>query len=132
MKKIEYRCPKCGSTEVLQDAYLHLNSGETSTYDQLSCGECGYEFDTADEVELDEPVEEILEFYAVSGRVCGDDEDTTLVFKASGRGDAISQFREQMWELEGLTPEEIDQAEACGEGVFVNSTVKSRTAIVEV
>lgn len=53
MKKIEYRCRSCGSNDVLQDAYVHMNTGEVSTYDHIVCNTCGYDSYAADEVEIE-------------------------------------------------------------------------------
>lgn len=132
MKKIEYRCPSCGSNEVLQDAFVDMNTEEVSTFDDKTCNQCGKHFHTAAEVEIDVPDEEVLEFYAVSGRICGDDEDTTLVIKAASRQAALDEYTETMWSLDGTPQADRELLEANGEGVFINSVVKSKTAIVEV
>lgn len=59
MKKIEYRCPYCGSSEVLQDAYLDMNTEEVHLYDNKVCGDCSAEFDSALEVEVEVEDEEV-------------------------------------------------------------------------
>lgn len=134
MLKVEYRCPKCGSSDVLQDAYFHMNTGEYSTYDNKTCDNCGYDFHTADEVEVEVEDEGEFEyrFYAVSGRVCGDDEDTTLVIKAEDRTSALAEYREQMMAINGLSTSELEHLEANGEGIFINSVVMSTAPIHEV
>lgn len=54
MKKIEYRCPECGSREVLQDAFVHMNDEyDVRTFDNKTCDSCGASFDEAAEVMID-------------------------------------------------------------------------------
>jgi len=71
-------------------------------------------------------------FYAISGRICGDDEDTTLVIKADDRQAALGEYRDQMRDMAGMTEGELEHLEGNGEGLFVNSIVRSLTPIVEV
>jgi hypothetical protein len=50
---VEYLCPKCGSSNVLQDAYVNMNTGEEQVFDQKTCADCGAEFDVAVEVPIE-------------------------------------------------------------------------------
>ncbi len=65
--KKDYRCPECGSRELVSDAYARWDFGSqtwelSSTYDPLICDECGEETTESDaEVTLGEdgcPVED--------------------------------------------------------------------------
>ena len=51
MRTITY-CGKCGSTDVLIDAYQHANTGDVSTYDNCVCAKCEYDGNDFREVEL--------------------------------------------------------------------------------
>lgn len=51
MKNVTY-CGKCGSTDVLIDAYMHANTGEVSTFDNCVCAHCDYDGNDFQEVEL--------------------------------------------------------------------------------
>lgn len=74
-------------------------------------------------------------FYAISGRLCWDDEDVTLVtlvIKADDRQAALDEYRDQMMTINGLSTSELEHLERNGEGLFVNSIVRSVSPIVEV
>lgn len=68
-------------------------------------------------------------FYAVVGRICGDDEDSILTLCADSKEEAINQFRHWMWEQDGSSQEDRDLLEANGEGVFVNQILVSASPI---
>lgn len=36
-------CSRCKSIDIVQDANLHVNTGEYSVYDQMQCCSCGYD-----------------------------------------------------------------------------------------
>jgi hypothetical protein len=68
-------------------------------------------------------------FYAVIGRICGDDEDNVLTLCADSREGAINEFRQWMWDLDGSSPEAIELMEDNGQGVFVNHVLVSTAPI---
>jgi len=70
-------------------------------------------------------------YWAVAGRMCGDDEDHVRFFQHCTREDAIDLFRIQAYEDEGMSVEERELAEANGEGVFVNIVLASDSPIEE-
>lgn len=70
-------------------------------------------------------------FYAVVGRICGDDEDSVLTLCADSKEEAINQFRHWMWEQDGSSPEAIAEMEAADQGVFVNYVLMSSAPIEE-
>lgn len=43
MTRTRYTCPTCGGDRIVQDAYLWLNTDETTTYDAVLCDDCGVE-----------------------------------------------------------------------------------------
>lgn len=71
-------------------------------------------------------------YIAVIGRMCGDDEDTCLLFECVTREGAINAFTEHMRLLDNMTAEELELAEANGEGVFINHVLASVSPIEEV
>lgn len=68
-------------------------------------------------------------FYAVVGRICGDDEDSVLTLCADSREGAINEFRRWLWDLDGSSQEYIELMEANGQGVFVNHVLVSTAPI---
>lgn len=52
MTKTLYTCPNCGSENVLQDAYVNMNTGEEQTFDTKTCADCYRNFDEAIEAEV--------------------------------------------------------------------------------
>lgn len=71
-------------------------------------------------------------FYAVIGRLCGDDEDTVLTFGAEDKEDAIRQFYEAALVIWGIDAEELARLSANGEGWFINNVLSSSAPIHEV
>lgn len=74
--------------------------------------------------------------YLVVGRMCGDDEDTVIVYHAASWEAAVGLYLDDMWgvELSSYTdPDERkeirQQAEAIGEACFVNHVYESETPI---
>lgn len=79
-----------------------------------------------------------MKHYLVTGRMCGDDEDTAKSFQAESRDEAINYYVRDMWELELTSfcdPRERlnlrQQADGIGEGVFVNGVFVSDSPIEE-
>lgn len=76
-------------------------------------------------VASDEPP---LRFWAVTGRLPGDDEDTLHCFEAATQEDAVALFEEAIWEDEtDLKRDEVFAAH--GRTVFVNSIAVSDAPI---
>lgn len=67
-------------------------------------------------------------YYAVTGRIHGDDEDTMLFFEATSQEEAWQMFREEMT---GIDPEGAEKSkEECEQEdpvIYINSTACSRT-----
>lgn len=61
-KRIRMICPKCGSAEVLRDAYASWDEDAqawalSATFDDFTCGGCGSQWIKPEEEEIaDEPV----------------------------------------------------------------------------
>lgn len=70
-----------------------------------------------------------MKYYLVTGRVCGDDEDTSLTFFCDTKEQAVTDYRETMWELDGTSKDERWLMEACDQGVFINGVFVSDTPI---
>lgn len=79
-----------------------------------------------------DPVEPELKWFAVTGRIPGDDEDACHIFNVGTRGEALAAFEEAMWEDE---PDAESARESLrkehGQTVFWNSIVCSDTPITE-
>lgn len=45
---------RCGSPRVYRDAAMNVNTGEVSTYDSMSCSDCGYDGRHYREIEVDD------------------------------------------------------------------------------
>lgn len=74
-----------------------------------------------------------LKWFAVTGRLPGDDEDTLYVFNVATREDAIKAFEQAMYDNE-VNPEETRESvfKEHGQYVFVNSIVSSDTPIADI
>lgn len=73
-----------------------------------------------------------LKFYAVSGRIPGDDEDTTHLFQAEDREHAIEQFKDALWS--GKDEDHEDRAgtrDSEGTDTYINSVVVSDSPITD-
>lgn len=74
-----------------------------------------------------------MKYYAVTGRMCGDDEDTVELITAESSDEAAEEFKRRKWEYTGMEGEELAEAqaeaEANGEGVFINHILVSTAPI---
>lgn len=70
-------------------------------------------------------------YYAVIGRICDDDEDSVLAMYAYSQEEAVNEFKQWLWSLDGSSPEAIAEMEAADQGVFVNYVLKSSAPILE-
>lgn len=72
-----------------------------------------------------------MKYYAVSGRIPGDDEDTMLcVGQHPNNGSAIASFMDEMRALYSLTPQDSEiMRKSYDTDVFINSIVSSDTPI---
>lgn len=72
-----------------------------------------------------------LRYFAVTGRIPGDDEDTQRVFRVASREEAISAFQDQLWSEEddedGSARDSVLREH--GQSTFINSVVASDTPI---
>jgi len=66
-----------------------------------------------------------LRYFAVSGRIPGDDEDTTLVVEASDRDAAIALFSDELWDGQGSVDDRQRVEDGHGTDTYVNSIVAS-------
>lgn len=58
-----YYCRCCFSTNLQRDAYVGINDEEVSTFDQVMCGDCGYDGRRYMEVHLpDAEFDQCVEF----------------------------------------------------------------------
>ncbi len=78
-----------------------------------------------------------MKYFAVIGRMCGDDEDSVEIMTVPDEAAAKEEFKRRMWEYTGIDdPEELaeaqENAEANGEGVFINHILTSNAPIVDV
>lgn len=67
----------------------------------------------------------VLRYFAVSGRIPGDDEDITLVVEAGGREDAIKLFSDELWDGRGSVADREREEEVSGTDTYINSIVVS-------
>jgi len=75
--------------------------------------------------------ESLMKWFAVTGRIPGDDEDSCLVFQDVSRGGAIESFEQAMFE--GKPSEARDNVfNEHGASVFINSVVVSNTPIEQI
>lgn len=74
-----------------------------------------------------------LKWYAVTGRIPGDDEDSLYVFQVGSREDAIKAFEEAIWAEETDAEEGRESVfNEHGQYVFLNSIVVSDSPITDV
>jgi len=75
-------------------------------------------------------IEHSARYFAVTGRIPGDDEDTLHVFHVSNRDEALKAFEEALWENEPDAETGRDTVfKNFGQIVFVNSIVVSDSPI---
>ena len=72
-----------------------------------------------------------LRYYAVTGRIPGDDEDTVMVFQADDREHAIEQFKDAMWSGHGDEDDRASMEGEHGTDTYINSVLVSDTPIEE-
>lgn len=137
------RCPCCGSQEIDGSAIeveagicsqeVYCRSCQASWIDQYTLS--GFELQS----DPTEPHEEIvpaqepkLKFWAVTGRIPGDDEDSLHVFEVATRDEATEAFENAMY-AEETNPEEARNNvwHEYGGYVFINSIVSSESKIEE-
>lgn len=70
-----------------------------------------------------------MKHYLVTGRICGDAEDTTLTFMATSKQEAIDAYTSLMWSQDGSSQDERWLLEACDQGVFINGVFVSDSPI---
>lgn len=68
-------------------------------------------------------------YFLVIGRMTGDDEDTPIVIQGPSYMQAVASYREQMWEMEEVSPQEMVEAEREDRGCIVNVVFESDTPI---
>ncbi len=70
-----------------------------------------------------------MRYYAVTGRIPGDDEDAMMLFQADDRDHAIEQFTDAMWSGRGDDDDRAYMEGAHGTDTFINSICVSDTPI---
>ena len=70
-------------------------------------------------------------YYAITGRVHGWDEDSVWVGQAADRYAAISMAKDYFWSLDGASEKDREEATIHGEGVYINAVLTSATPITE-
>lgn len=143
------KCPFCGSENISGNAF---NAYGGSTTQEVGCDDCGAEWldqyiltgytfteipEPGNDVVEVEPEKEIKEepklaFFAVTGRIPGDDEDTLHVFEAATRDEAVEAFEMAMYDSKqnpGL--EKANVVEQYGQAIYINAVVASASPIQE-
>lgn len=140
------KCPFCGSEDISGEE-VNIDGGSASQ--SVSCMECnaswndhyhlgGYEIDERPETEdlaeitPEDPGDPVM-YFVVSGRIPGDDEDTTLTFalpENATREDVAKAFEDEMYADRSINRENIiveyDSA------VYINAIHKSLLPIEEI
>lgn len=65
-------------------------------------------------------------YYAVTGRICGDEEDTLLLVTATEHEKAVEAFKTELRAIRNVDPEDQDDAE-----IFIGAVVWSASPIHE-
>ena len=68
-------------------------------------------------------------WFLVIGRITGDDEETPIVIEAVQHSDAVASYQQQMWEMNGASPNEVADAEAADRGCLINGVFVSEGPI---
>lgn len=144
------KCPYCGGGDV-EGQEVTIDAGGSSQ--EVSCLDCGavwhdqyrlvgYAFeeipspnglgDGVTEITPEESTDPVA-YFAVSGRIPGDNEDTTLTFaltEKAMREDAVKAFDEAIYAKRGIDRESV----LCGYGdaVYIQTVLKSPLPIDEV
>lgn len=144
------KCPFCGGSEI-EGAEVNIDEG--GAYQEVSCLDCNavwsdnydlvrYEFnETPDAQSLGDGISEItpeestdpVAYFAVSGRIPGDDEHTTLTFalrEEATREDAVKAFDEAIYASRAIDRESV----VCryDDAVYINAVLKSSLPIEEI
>lgn len=90
--------------------------GENTVTTPTVCRQCGRAPDDSE-----------FNYYLITGRLHGDDEDTALTFFAASEEGARKEFHAQM--IENLKPEELVAMEEAQEGVYITTVARSVTVI---
>jgi hypothetical protein len=107
--------------------YADLNGIEFDLATDRAMQNYGFE---RDNIEAAIPEPPTLRYYAISGRVPGDDEDVTNVYQAASLDEAMDAFHADM--LEGYNDETKDAIEnAYGQLLYINSRLVSDSSITE-
>lgn len=79
---------------------------------------------TLKEVRDDQQADQGLRYYAVTGRVPGDDEDVTHIYQAESRDHAVEQFKDALWS--GQSEEDRASMEKSeGTDTYINTVIVS-------
>lgn len=68
----------------------------------------------------------VTRYYAVTGRICGDEEDTLLLVTAAEHDEAVEAFKTELRAIRNMDPEDQNDAE-----IFIGAVVWSQTPIFE-
>lgn len=68
-------------------------------------------------------------YYAVTGRILFDDEDSIFVFSAKNAEDAMKIFEQRIIEADGRTVKQLKAANEGSTGVIVNAVLVSDSPI---
>ncbi len=135
------KCPFCQSDEIEGHSF---DVDENGAHQEISCQNCnaawtddyklsGYTVtDDPDEGTQEVEPEPEIAYFIVSGRIPGDDEDTTLTLElpaSSAREDATAAFTDQLYA--SALANRQSMIEQHGQDVYVNSVLKSDSKPVE-
>lgn len=71
-----------------------------------------------------------MKWWAITGRVDGDDEDTGAVYQADTQAEAEEMFRHDMRDANDLTDADLQQMEhAAGRSIYISNVFESDTEI---
>lgn len=71
-----------------------------------------------------------MKHWIITGRLCGEEEDTAMVLTAELQLTAVTDFKWGLYEVAGMSEEEAASEEADGRGVFVNCIACSDSPII--
>lgn len=76
-----------------------------------------------------------MKYFAVIGRMWGDDEDSVEIMAVENHEAAVEEFKRCMWEYTGIDdPEELKEAQENaadnGQGVLISYVLSSSTPII--
>jgi len=133
---IKLVCDTCGSDDIVRDATARWNVAAqdwalSDVMDDTTCEQCGAEVDVREEVLAED--ERPLQWFAVTGRVPLEDEDSVYTYQAVNKDAAIAMFKGDM--TQNVPPElieETDRRHGTEGGVFVTSVLRSDSRISEI